>query len=223
MTKPLRKARSDGERNRDQLVSTAREVFAEHGIDAPLDLIAKRANLGSATLYRHFPTRESLVLETLRLNLRRHIAVIEGAQGSKPAWEGFAEYVTFSFHEQATDAALVESLAAIRRGTDAEVDRLRQSALDGIERIIARAKAEGAFRRDRWIEDLLLYIAGFQQISETRSGAGPAASERWLQLTLDALSTAPEQAGDDISRTVLEIRRGFTHRLLGEPLEPGDL
>src|SRR4051812_27126806 len=55
-----RKLRRDAERNRKLLLDAAREVFAEHGLDASLDEIARRAGVGNATLYRRFPTRESL-------------------------------------------------------------------------------------------------------------------------------------------------------------------
>ena len=53
--------RADARRNRDLIVETAREVFREHGYNASLDLVAKRAGVGAGTLYRHFPSREDLV------------------------------------------------------------------------------------------------------------------------------------------------------------------
>jgi AcrR family transcriptional regulator len=53
--------RADARRNRDAILAAARDVFAESGLDAPLDLIAKRAGVGRATLYRRFPTREDLI------------------------------------------------------------------------------------------------------------------------------------------------------------------
>jgi AcrR family transcriptional regulator len=55
--------RADAQRNRDRIVEVAREVFREQGYDASLDLVAKRAGVGAGTLYRHFPTRESLAFE----------------------------------------------------------------------------------------------------------------------------------------------------------------
>lgn len=56
-----RPMRADARRNYDHLVATARETFAELGVDAPLDVVARRAGVGPGTLYRHFPTRETLV------------------------------------------------------------------------------------------------------------------------------------------------------------------
>jgi AcrR family transcriptional regulator len=56
-----RPMRADARRNYERIVATAREVFSEQGADATLDDIAKRAEVGAGTLYRHFPTRETLV------------------------------------------------------------------------------------------------------------------------------------------------------------------
>src|SRR6266542_2685761 len=56
-----RPMRADAKRNYDRIVATAKELFSAHGADVPLDDIAKAANVGAGTLYRHFPTREKLV------------------------------------------------------------------------------------------------------------------------------------------------------------------
>lgn len=62
MEAPGRKRRSDATRSIERLTATAREVFAEWGHDVALDEIAKRAGVGNATLYRHFPTRGDLLV-----------------------------------------------------------------------------------------------------------------------------------------------------------------
>src|SRR5438270_2242759 len=53
--------RSDARRNRERLVASARELFAAHGVDVPVEDITHHAGLGMGTLYRHFPTKEELV------------------------------------------------------------------------------------------------------------------------------------------------------------------
>ena len=53
--------RADAERNRQRIIEAARAVFAEAGLDVPLEAIAQRAGVGIATLYRRFPTRDDLV------------------------------------------------------------------------------------------------------------------------------------------------------------------
>jgi AcrR family transcriptional regulator len=57
-----RPRRADAQRNYERLLATAREVFSERGVDAPLDDIARRAGIGNATMYRHFPTRRELII-----------------------------------------------------------------------------------------------------------------------------------------------------------------
>jgi AcrR family transcriptional regulator len=64
--------RRDQLRNRRALVQAAQALFAELGLDVPLDAIAKRAGLGNATLYRHFPDRRALIVLALLVNLARH-------------------------------------------------------------------------------------------------------------------------------------------------------
>ncbi|MFI6816046.1 TetR/AcrR family transcriptional regulator [Nonomuraea sp. NPDC050328] len=59
---PQRPRRADAQRNYERLLATAREVFRERGADAPLDDIARRAGIGNATMYRHFPTRRELII-----------------------------------------------------------------------------------------------------------------------------------------------------------------
>jgi AcrR family transcriptional regulator len=61
-TKPPRHRRADARRNAELLLVAAKEVFDQHGVDAPLDDIARRAGVGNATMYRHFPTRRELIV-----------------------------------------------------------------------------------------------------------------------------------------------------------------
>jgi len=61
-----RRPRSDKERNRTHILQIAERYFTEHGITGSLDAIAKRAGIGPGTLYRHFPTRESLLTALLQ-------------------------------------------------------------------------------------------------------------------------------------------------------------
>ena len=56
-----RKPRTDAQRNRERILEVARDAFTRHGADATLDDIAKQAQVGPGTLYRHFPTRDSLI------------------------------------------------------------------------------------------------------------------------------------------------------------------
>ena len=56
--RPLRR---DAQRNRDAIIAAARQLFCDHGLEAPLEQIARQAGVGIATLYRHFPNRAALL------------------------------------------------------------------------------------------------------------------------------------------------------------------
>jgi AcrR family transcriptional regulator len=72
-----RRTRADFERNRSEIVAQAERHFAEVGVGASLEAVARDAGVGSATLYRHFPTREALLAEVLQ----RRIEKFEAARG----------------------------------------------------------------------------------------------------------------------------------------------
>ena len=144
--------RRDQERNRRLLVRAASEVFAERGLDAPLDAIVKRAGLGSATLYRHFPRREDLSVEVLKITLGRSERALTDALEGESGWDGFATYLAWLFTEQIENLAYLSALRAVPAGQNAEVDRLRDHALAQLQELIGRAKTEGRFRDDRWTD-----------------------------------------------------------------------
>ena len=85
---PERRSRRDAERNRELLVAAARESFAEHGVDARLDEIARRAGVGTGTLYRHFPTREALVEAIFAERVGEFLALAEAGLAEPDAWAG---------------------------------------------------------------------------------------------------------------------------------------
>ncbi len=74
---PPRRLRADAARNRDAIVAVARDVFAEQGLEAPLEVIAARAGVGIATLYRRFPTREKLVAAALTEKVAEYAEAVE--------------------------------------------------------------------------------------------------------------------------------------------------
>jgi AcrR family transcriptional regulator len=73
--KPLRK---DAQRNRDLLLDAAAKLFAEHGVDYPLEDVARDAGVGIGTLYRHFPTRNALVEAVYRREVAGLCGSVDG-------------------------------------------------------------------------------------------------------------------------------------------------
>jgi len=86
-------ARADAARNADRLLAAARELVAEQGNEVPLDEIAKRAGVGNATLYRHFPTRADLLVAVYADEVDRLVRL--AAEADLFTWlDGYVEHVT---------------------------------------------------------------------------------------------------------------------------------
>src|SRR3954467_14909498 len=100
--------RADAARNRAAIVEAARAVFAEQGLDAPLDEIAKRAGTGNATLYRRFPARSDLVAAVFAERMAAHVEAVEAALNDDDPWNGFACYIRAVVAMQARDRGIAD-------------------------------------------------------------------------------------------------------------------
>jgi AcrR family transcriptional regulator len=109
LEKPLR---ADARRNREKVLAAARAVFAEDGVDAQMDDVARRAGLGIGTVYRHFPTKE-LLLYALTDELFAVIAVhTRTLLTLDDPWEAFTRALWFAGEKTAGDRAFTEILTA---------------------------------------------------------------------------------------------------------------
>ncbi|HTT49838.1 MAG TPA: helix-turn-helix domain-containing protein [Streptosporangiaceae bacterium] len=186
-----RRLRVDAERNRMALLEAAREVFAEQGLEAPLEEIALRAGVGIATLYRRFPTRGQLVAAALVDKIAQYADAAEQALAIGDPWAGFASFVERICELQADDRGLSD-LLSMTLPTDDRIEQLRKIANKRVARLVARAKATGQLRQDFVAEDLLvLLIANASVVHVTRRDA-PGAWRRFAALMLDAFSQAGE-------------------------------
>lgn len=180
-----RRLRADACRNRDAILAAAKEVFAEHGLEASLEDIAAKAKVGIATLYRRFPSRQHLVAAALVEKVAKYAEAAEAALAIPDAWAGFCCYVRTICELQAGDRGLAD-LLSMTLPADEHVERLRQTAHDHVATLIDRAKAAGQLRADFVSEDLLiLLIANAALVHVTRAEA-PGASPRLVALALDA-------------------------------------
>ena len=109
--RPPRRLRADAARNRAAIVAVARDVFAEQGLEAPLEAIAARAGVGIATLYRRFPTREKLVAAALAEKVAQYAEAAEQALAAADPWAGFAGFVQRICELQAGDRGLCDLLS----------------------------------------------------------------------------------------------------------------
>ncbi len=153
------------------------EVFAERGVDVPLEEIARRAGVGIATLYRRFPTREALVAAAFEPKLKAYAAAAAAAVGEADPWLGFSGYVRTVCAMQADDAGFADVVALTFPATR-ELDRQLRTATAGLKGVIERAKAAGSLREDFVMEDLVLVLlanAGVVNATKSARAAGVGA------------------------------------------------
>jgi AcrR family transcriptional regulator len=180
--------RADAARNRRQIISAARELYSRRGLDAPLDEIAKLAQVGNATLYRHFPSRCALAAAVFADTLCRVIDAASRALDDPDPWHGFAGHVRYLAQLQATDRGLADLLITEVTGAP-ELEELRSRALHDFTRIADRARVSGALRADFTPEDLVLLLMANAGLVDRTADAAPTAWQRFIDLALDGLHT----------------------------------
>jgi AcrR family transcriptional regulator len=179
-----RPLRADAARNRAAIVAAAREVFAQHGLEAPLEEIALRAGVGIATLYRRFPGREQLVAAALVDKVAEYAAAAADALEVTDPWAGFVGYVFRICELQAGDRGLSD-LLSMTLAADEQIEQLRATANAQVIELVDRAKAAGKLRDDFVGEDLLLLLIASAAVVQVTRLDAPETWRRFVALALD--------------------------------------
>ncbi|MFJ8145113.1 TetR/AcrR family transcriptional regulator [Streptomyces sp. NPDC096094] len=187
----VRPMRADARRNHERLLEAAVVAFAEHGEGASLDDIAKRAGVGTGTLYRHFPTRRAL-LEAAYLDRIEAIAaradVIAAERAPDEALlEWLNELAAGMIQVRGMKALLGTAVTAGGSAVDTACgDCVRGAA----GRLVRAARDQGTLRRDVEPIEVLRLVHGVVTASESTDGAGGDAGEsvrRYLSLVWGGL------------------------------------
>jgi AcrR family transcriptional regulator len=179
-----RALRADARRNRQRIVDAARVVFAEQGLEVPLEDIADRAGVGIATLYRRFPTREELVAAVFRDQLLKYATAAEEALEASDPWTGFCDYVEQLCAMQASDRGFAQFSVMMLTNSE-ESKQLRERGYEAAVRLIRRAQEAGALREDFVPEDLLLLRMATAGVIQATSAAAPHAWRRLVAYLLE--------------------------------------
>jgi len=179
--KPLR---ADARRNREKVLAAARVVFSEQGVDAQMDDVASRADVGVGTVYRHFPTKDAL-LRALTEELFDVIAAHarELLEHDDP-WEAFKDALWFGAAQTAGDRAFSELIAAQKKTL--EQCPGQEDLTITVGELMRRCIAAGKMRPDVVIEDIPLVMCGVGSASAMPHPM-PEAWRRHLGIVLDGL------------------------------------
>src|ERR1700677_194142 len=175
--------RADARRSRAKLLDAATAAFAEHGADAPLEDIARRAGVGIGTLYRHFPTRVDLQAAVYRSQVETVCAAADEYMISATPDQALAGWlhamVAYLATKRGLSRALIDSL-----GKDSQLITSCWGAMsDAAERLMTRAQQAGVLRDDIKPIDVLRLVHGVVIATEQ----APGETDRLLGLMLDGL------------------------------------
>ena len=181
--------RADARENRARVLTVARELFAERGLEVPMAAIARRAGVGVATLYRRFPTKESLVLEAFAEQFAICQGVIDDALRDPDPWRGLRTVIEKVCLLQAADrgftAAFTASFPELHSG-------VRERTWEKFEALVQRAKDSGQLRADFSPHDLTLVLMANGGLAGVPVEVATAASQRLVAYLLESFRSGTD-------------------------------
>jgi AcrR family transcriptional regulator len=199
----MRGLRADAQQNRGRIIEIAGRLFAERGLDVPMAAIARHAGVGVATLYRRFPTRESLISEVFDEQFAACSSVVDEALSDPDPWRGFCAGIAKGCEMQAADRGFSAAVITAFPGM-LDIGSQEDRALAGFAEVIRRAKQAGRLRADFAVEDVALLLMANNGIISDNTETAVAASRRLVAYLLNSFRA--ENAGPLPPSAPLELR-----------------
>ncbi|MEV0387609.1 helix-turn-helix domain-containing protein [Nonomuraea sp. NPDC050643] len=189
--RPPRALRSDARDNRELILAAARAVFSAEGLNAPMREIARRAGVGPATLYRHFPTKEALVTEAFTDQMHACQTIVDEGLADPDPWHGFRLVIERICELHARNGGFTAAfMSAFPDAVDFAAGRAY--ALRSIAELARRAKDAGGLRPDFVVDDLILILMANGGIRATSPATAVAASRRFAALAIRSFEASPD-------------------------------
>jgi AcrR family transcriptional regulator len=178
-----RPMRADARRNNERLLQAARDVLADRGSEATMEEIAKRADVGVGTLYRHFPRRIDLVEAVYREDVDGLVALAGRATSDAEPWDALVEWLHgFVRYGQSKRAFLTELHEAFEKSPDLALSS-RQRIGEAAAMVLTRAQQAGVACEDIDQSDLMQLVGGMCMARN----ASLEQNQRLLRLVLDGI------------------------------------
>jgi AcrR family transcriptional regulator len=179
-------------RNRVAILEVAHELLAESAA-VSMNEIAKRAGVGAGTLYRHFPTREDLILAVYRHDVQKLVDSVDETLAAHPPLEAFTAWFEKLAAYVRVKHGLGEALhnAAIQNA----IDETYAPVVAAVTKLLDACIADNSVRRDLDPADVLLLMGYLWRVAPDEDGIRQG--RRLTQIVLDGIRTGrpgPERA-----------------------------
>jgi len=185
-----RPVRANARRNRDKLLVAALEEFNRSGSGASLEGIARRAGVGIATLYRHFPTRDGLVLATYQHEVDQLCGTADELLAKLPPDQALREWMDLLAAVTVTKQHMSEALQAAGT-TDSWSTESLGKVRATVDRLLTAGVEAGVIRSDLETADVMLAMNGLLRLDVTTDWRAQAT--RLLDLLMDGLRAGPRR------------------------------
>ncbi|TQS39938.1 TetR/AcrR family transcriptional regulator [Cryptosporangium phraense] len=198
--------RADAQRNRAKVLETAIEAFAAEGLAVPVHEIARRAGVGTGTVSRHFPTKESLFQAIVSARVERLVSEARALATDRAPADAFFAFFAVMAAEGALDRGLADALVGAGFDIDAAADATGYDLNGHFDRLLRAAQEAGAVRPDVDFADVKALLAGC--LARERDAADPAARERLVAVVRAGLHPpgGPGEGGSATTTTGAENR-----------------
>jgi AcrR family transcriptional regulator len=157
---PLRKPRADAQRNRERILEVARLAFTQYGADATMDEIARQAEIGPGTLYRHFPTRDALIEAVYRSTVEKLTAAAERFDKDLPPLEALRAWM-FLFIDHVADKRLIlPAMETVAGGSMRLIEGSKSLVYGTFVSLVRRAIESGELRAETDPNDFVRALVG---------------------------------------------------------------
>ncbi len=180
--------RADARRNRAQILEAAQAVFSEHGVGVPIDEVARRAGVGVGTLYRHFPTKETLFEAVIRQHIERLTEEGRVLLDSDQPGRAFFAFLGMLTEEASAKRALIDALSGAGINLKATTSPLKVEFERVAGELLQRAQQAGQVRSDVATADVFALVMG---ACMSAGEVSECSGERMVAIVCDGLRSAP--------------------------------
>ncbi len=209
-----RPLRADAARNRERILEAATAVFADRGLEASLDDVARCAGVGVGTVYRRFPSKDTLVEALFEKEVDGMVELAVQAGSITDSWDALAWFMERASQRQAEDLGLRDVLMYSMCGRE-RIARARERIVPAITRLVERAQRDGHLRADIVTADIPIIELMVNSVATCTNRLTPELWRRYLAILLDgmagdrpSLSELPEAPTLEVVEEALACHKG---------------